>query len=166
MGYAAQAATLVGLITGVASLIFLVRPELQPTPSTRPTRDAATLKPLVARLGVSRAQYLDLTNQSKTGFTPLQLAKTGVFLRFHVTIRGFEGIPITLRQELFDVRSGRKLSENSSITITPPKSAIERDWHAWEPLPEPRRPFFVLIKLTAENEDAPLATLQTRDFKP
>lgn len=167
LGYVTYAATLVGLITGIAGLIFLVRPELQPKPSTPkqpPAKLAARLKQLVVRPGVSRAQYFALTDQAPIGFTRPQLAKTGVFLRFRVTIRGFEGLPLTLRRELFDASTGDEVTEESSITITPPKSTIERDWHDWAPLPERRGRFFVVIKLLAKGEAAPLATLQTSDF--
>jgi hypothetical protein len=167
MGYATHAATLVGLITGVAGLIFLVRPELQPKPSTPkppPAKEAARLKQLVVRPGVSRAQYFALTDQQSTGFTRPQLEKDGVFLRFRVTIRGFEGLPLTLRRELFDANTGEEVTEETSTTITPPKSTIERDWHDWAPLPERPGRFFVVIKLLAKDESAPLATLETREF--
>ena len=41
---------------------------------------------------------------------------------------------------------------------------IERDWHDWAPLPERHGRFFIVIKLLAQDEDAPLATLQTDEF--
>ena len=167
MTYVTAAATVVGLITGIAGLIFLVRPELQPkasTPKQPPSRTSAALKQLVVRSGVTRAQYLALTDQAPTGFTRPQLEATGVFLRFRVTISGFEGLPLTLKREVFDVRSGDQVIEEGSITITPPKSSIARDWHDWAELPRRRGRFFVVMKLLAPDEDAPLATLQTRDF--
>ena len=167
MAYVTYAATLVGLITGIAGLIFLVRPELQPkaaTPKQPPTKLAAELKPLVVRPGVSRGQYLALTDQAPTGFSRPQLKKTGVFLRFRVTIRGFQGLPLTLKRELFDASTGDQVYEESSVTITPPESTIARDWHDWAPLPDRRGRFFVVIKLLAQGEAAPLATIETPDF--
>ena len=167
MGYATHAATLVGLITGVAGLIFLVRPELQPkasTPKPPPGKVAAQLKQLVVRPGVSRAQYFALTDQQSTGFTQPQLQKDGVFLRFRVTIRGFEGLSLPLRCELFDANTGEEVTQGTPYTITPPQSTIERDWHCWAPLPDRPGRFFVVIKLLARDEDAPLATLETREF--
>jgi hypothetical protein len=167
MGYVTAAATLVGLITGIAGLIFLVRPELQPrasTPKPPPAKLSAQLKQLVVRPGVTRAQYFALTDQARTGFTRAQLAATGVFLRFRVTIRGFEGLPLTLKRELFDAGTGDEVAEESSITITPPESSIARDWHDWAELSNRRGRFFVVIKLLAQNEPAPLATLQTNEF--
>jgi hypothetical protein len=167
MGFVTAAATVVGLITGLAGLIFLVRPELQPKPSTPkqpPAKTSAQLKQLVVRPGVTRAQYLALTDQARTGFTRSQLETTGVFLRFRVTIRGFEGLPLTLKRELFNARTGDEVTEESSITITPPKSAIARDWHDWAELPTVRGRFFVVMKLLAQGEAAPLATLQTSEF--
>ena len=166
MTHVTATATIVGLITGVASLVFLLRPELEPQadkPKQPPARIAARLNQLSVRADVSRAEYLRRTDQDLTGFTRAQLAETGVFLRYRVTIRGFENLPLTLKREVFDAATGAEVSEESSITITPPKEAknIERDWHTWATLPPRKGPFFVVVKLLAEGEDAPLATLET-----
>ena len=166
MNHVTAAATIVGLITGVVSLVFLLRPELEPQaaePKTPPARIAARLQQLSVRANVSRAEYLRRTDQDLTGFTKAQLAETGLFLRYRVTIRGFENLPLTLKREVFDSATGEEVSEESSITITPPKDAknIERDWHTWATLPPAKGPYFVVVKLLAEGEDAPLATLET-----
>lgn len=167
MTYVTAAATVVGLITGIAGLIFLVRPELQPKPSTPkqpPSKTSAALKQLVVRSGVTQGQYLALTDQSPEGLTRAQLEKIGVFLRYRVTIRGFEGLPLTLKREVFDARNGDQVTEEGSTRITPPASTIARDWHAWAELPKRRGRFFIVMKLLAPDEDAPLATLQTNEF--
>jgi hypothetical protein len=169
MALVTTAATIIGLITGVAGLVFLVRPELQPKaapPEQPPSKTAASLKQLSLRTSVSRAEYLRLTDQEPIGFTASQLARRGVLLRYRVTISGFEGLPVTLRHEVFDQSTGVEISEESSITITPPKDAknIARDWHTWAAVPHRDGPYFIVVKLTAEGEDAPLATLETRPF--
>jgi hypothetical protein len=118
----------------------------------------------VVRAGVPRREYFALTNQAATGFTRAQLARRGVFVRFRVTIRGFEGIPITLQRQVLDAGTGAQVSKEASITITPPNNDIERDWHDWTPLPVRGGPFYIVIKLLAPGETAPLATLQTVEF--
>jgi hypothetical protein len=160
------AATIIGLITGVVSLVFLLRPELEPqaaAPKQPPARTAARLQQLSVRANVSRGEYLRRTDQDLMGFTRAQLAETGVFLRYRVRIQGFENLPLTLKHEVFDAATGDEVSEESSTTITPPKEAknIERDWHTWATLPPRNGLFFVVVKLLAEGEDAPLATLET-----
>jgi hypothetical protein len=166
MNHVTAAATIVGLITGVASLVFLLRPELEPQaaePNTPPTRTSARLQQLSVRENVTRAEFLRRTDGDPTGFTKAQLAETGVFVRYRVAIRGFESLPVTVKHEVFDARTGKEVSEESSLTITPPKNAknIERDWHTWATLPPGRGTYIVVVKLLAEGESAPLATLET-----
>ena len=166
MNHVTAVATIVGLITGVVSLIFLLRPELEPQaaePKAPPTRSAARLQQLSMRTNVSRGEYLRRTDQDPMGFTRAQLAETGVFVRYRATIRGFEDLPLRVKHEVFDAVTGDEVSEESPYKITPPKEAknIERDWYAWATLPPRKGPFFLVVKLLAEGEDAPLATLET-----
>lgn len=158
---------LVGLVSGIAALVFLVRPELEPKPAPPPQPPAKTEAQL-ARIAfeprVRRLQYLAMVDQPPTGFTEEQLQQVGVFLRYRVTIRGFERIPLKLKSELFDADRGREIRETSAITITPPKDAIARDWHDWVQLPKRSGQFFIVIKLLASGETAPLATLQSPRF--
>ena len=71
---------------------------------------------------------------------------------------------LTLKREVFDAGNGDQVTEEGSITITPPASTIARDWHDWAELPRRSGRFFVVMKLLAPDEDAPLATLQTSEF--
>ena len=113
------------------------------------------------RENVTRAEFLRRTDGDPTGFTKAQLAETGVFVRYHATIRGFENLPLTVKHEVFDAATGDEVFEESPYTITPPEKNIERDWHAWATLPPREGPFYVVVKLLAEGEVAPLATLET-----
>ena len=165
MTLVAHAATVVGLVSGVLALVFLVLPELQPQasePERPPARNFARLKELVVRPDVTRAEYLALADLPRSGFTPDQLARRGVFVLLRVSIDDFKGVPLTLRRELFDARSGRELRQESAITITPPTSKLERDWPDFVPLPERPGRFSVVVKLLASGEQAPLATFKTK----
>jgi hypothetical protein len=159
-------ATVVGLITGVLGLVFLVLPGLKPE---APERDGA--RETSARLTqvdleprISRGQYLARTDQPASGFTGQQLAVRGAFIRFRVRITGFENNPLTLRRELVDARTGNEMSESSAFTIKPSSDEVERDWHDWIPMSGRDGQYFAIIKLLAEGEDAPLATLKTDAF--
>jgi hypothetical protein len=83
---------------------------------------------------------------------------------FHVALHGFRGVSITLRRELVDANTGDELGETSATTITPPSDEIAREWHDWIDLTGRRGRYFVIVKLTAPDEAAPLASLQTRPF--
>jgi hypothetical protein len=162
-----SSATVVGLISGVLGLVFLVLPGLKPDAAgsdggARATSARLTQVDLEPR--ISRGQYLARTDQPTIGFTRQQLAVRGAFIRFRVRIRGFENIPLILRREVVDARTGNELSESSAFTITPPSDDVERDWHDWIPLTGREGQYFAIIKLLAEGEDAPLATLKTDAF--
>lgn len=162
-----SAATLVGLVSGVLSLVFLVMPGLEPQAPERevPARKtSARLTQIDLEPGISRGQYLKRTDQPTTGFTRQQLAARGAFIRFRVRIEGFENIPLTLRREVVDARTGNELSESSAFTIKPPTAEVERDWHDWIPLSGRAGRYFAIIKLLDKSEDAPLATLKTDTF--
>ena len=154
--------TFVGLASGLSGLVLLVNPDLTPKPSA--SKMAATLREIAVEPGISRRQYLDRIDQPATGFTDAQLARSGVFVRFHVALNGFRGVPITLRRELVDARTGDELGETTAITITPPKDEIARAWHDWIDLTGRPGRYFVIVKLQAPDEVAPLATLQTKPF--
>lgn len=158
-------ATVVGLISGVLGLVFLVLPGLKPEASDGGTHaTSARLTQIDLEPRISRGQYLARTDQPTSGFTTRQLAVRGAFIRFRVRITGFENDPLTLRRELVDARTGNEMSESSAFTIKPSSDEVERDWHDWIPLSGRKGQYFAIIKLLAEGEDAPLATLKTDAF--
>jgi hypothetical protein len=159
-------ATLVGLVSGILALVFLVRPELQPQadePPPPPARTRATLVQTAFSPSITRRAYLARTDQSSEGFTPKQLAARGAFVRFRVRINGFKGVPITLARELID-EEGEEVSDEKAVTITPPAPEVDRDWHDWVALDDRQGRFFLTFKLLAPDEDGALATLETDPF--
>jgi hypothetical protein len=160
------ASTLVGLVSGIIALVFVFAPQLEPDPpEPKPTRTAVRLAPLTFEPRISRRQFLERTDTDRLGFTETQLAQPGAFVRFRVAIKGFKNIPLTLKRELIDVESGDEVSDISPVTITPPEADLERDWQDWIPLPPRTGTYYVVIKLLAKGEVAPLATLQTKTFR-
>jgi hypothetical protein len=159
------AATFIGLVSGFLALVFVVWPDLQPRPAEPATKAAATLTSLSLEPRITRGQFLKRIDQAATGFTEQQLAAQGAFVRFRVELKGFRQIPLTLKRELVDARSRDEVSEISPITITPPVNEIARDWHDWIPLSARRGRYFLIIKLIRDGETAPLATLETAEFR-
>ena len=159
--------TIVGLLTGIAALVFLVAPDLQrerSEPAPPPSREAAVLERVEFDPDMSRSQYLSMINVPALGFTPSQLAVRGAFVSFRVTLRGFQGIRLTLRREVFNLRTETQASEDNSLNITPPTPRLARVWQVWAPRPSRRGPFVILIKLFSADEPAPLEILRTPEF--
>jgi hypothetical protein len=158
--------TIVGLVSGIIALVFVVAPQLEPDEAEPgPKKTAATLRQLTFDPRVSRRQFLERSDTDPLGFTEAQLAQPGAFVRFRVGIKGFKNLPLTLKREMIDAKTGDEVSDISPVTITPPEAEIERDWQDWIPLPPRPGTYYVVIKLLAEGEVAPLATLQTKTFR-
>jgi hypothetical protein len=161
-------ASLVGFVSALLGLVFLLRPGLQPDepppPPPPPARTRASLSPITVEPRISRRQYLSRTDQSAIGFTEEQLAVRGAFVRIRVQINGFRAIPITFSRELVDAATGEQLSQTDAFTITPPADEVDRDFHDWVPLEDRSGRYFLIFKLLAPEEDAPLATLQTKEL--
>jgi hypothetical protein len=154
-------ATVVGLITGILGLVFLLRPDLQPDEPA--TRKQATLEQASLEQPITRRAYLNRTDQLADGFTAEQLAERGVLVRLRVHIDGFAGVPLTLGRELID-EQGEEVMDDKAFTIKPPQPELDRDWQDWVPLEGRQGRYFLTFKLLAPDEDAPLATLETDPF--
>jgi hypothetical protein len=163
MAIVGGAATVVGLVTGILGLVFLLQPDLQPGGDDGPARTRATLEQTSFAPSITRRAYLARTDQSPEGFTAAQLAERGAFVRFRVRIDGFQGVPITLSRELID-EAGEEVEDEKATRITPPRAEVDRDWHDWVPLDGRRGRYLLTFKLLAPDEDAPLATLETDPF--
>jgi hypothetical protein len=163
MAVVGGAATIVGLVSGILGLVFLLQPDLQPGGDDDATRTRATLEQTSFAPSITRRAFLARTDQSAQGFTAEQLAERGAFVRFRVRIDGFQGVPITLSRELID-EAGEEVEDEKAIRITPPRAEVDRDWYDWVPLDERRGRYFLTFKLIAPDEDAPLATLETDPF--
>ena len=160
----ALAGTIVALVSGIAGLVFLFKPDLRPTGEA--ARQAATLSHLRVRPNVSFREYLARADLPATGFTAGQLARRGALLRFRVQITGFEGERLTLKWELFDAKSGDQINESKATTITPTTETNEADWPFWVPLPKRAGKFYAVVELKQQKENYLLAldTLETEAF--
>ena len=160
----ALAGTIIGLVSGIAGLVFLFNPDLKP--SGKAAKEAATLSQLRLRPNVSFGDYLARSDVPATGLTAAQLARRGALLRFRVQITGFENERLTLKWELFDAASGRQINESKATTITPTTETNEANQYVWVPLPRRAGEFYAVVELTQQKENYLLAldSLETDPF--
>jgi hypothetical protein len=156
--------TIVGLVSGIAGLVFLVKPDLQP--SAEAEEQAATLSQLSVKEDASFREYLARIDLPPTGYTEAHLARRGALLRFRVRISGFEGERLVLKWELFDAGSGEQVNESKATTLRASRGTNEANWHFWVPLPRREGTFYAIVELQQQQEHHALAldTLQTDPF--
>lgn len=160
----ALAGTIVGLVSGIAGLIFLFNPDLQP--SGEAEEEAATLSQLRIRPNTSFREYLAREDLPPTGYTERKLAERGALLQFRVRITGFEGRRLVLKWELFDQGSGRQVDESLDRTIRPTTQTNEANQRFFVPLPRQPGPYYAVVELLEQKQNhlLPLDTLETDPF--
>jgi hypothetical protein len=161
----AQVATVVGVLSGVAGLVFLLRPDLQPQPSS-PKR-SATLALLDLQPRLTRRQYMQRVRLSPagSGLTPAQLGERGAFIEYRYALVGYKGKELPVTHQLIDDTSGDQVSDAEMYRIEPLVDEDTGAWHAFVPLPHRRGRFFVLLQLFEPAGVVPLDRLKTRTFR-
>ena len=156
-----MAGTIIGLVSGIAGLVFLFEPDLKP--SGKPAKQGATLSQLRTTPNASFREYLARADLPTTPYTDAQLARRGALLRFRAQITGFEGEPVILKWELFDAASGDQIDESIDTEITPPTETNEATWPVWVPLPRRAGKFYAVVELKQQKKDYMVAldTLET-----
>jgi hypothetical protein len=156
--------TIVGLVSGIAGLVFLFRPDLQPRGEA--AEQAATLSKLTVDQDASFAQYLARIDQPPTDYGKQQLARRGALLQFRIHTTGFKGEELVIKWELFEEASGEQVDESKDISLTPDHDTNEANWHFWVPLSNRQGEHYAVVELLQQREDHLLAldTLQTEPF--
>jgi hypothetical protein len=161
----ALAGTIIGLVSGIVGLVFLFKPDLQP--SGEAAKQAATFSRLSMKPNASFREYLARLDLPATPYTEGQLARRGALLQFRVGITGFEGDRLILKWELFEAASGEQINESKATTISPTTETNEANWHFWVPLPKRAGKFYAVVELKQQKKHHLLAldTLQTDPFR-
>lgn len=160
----ALAATIVGLVSGVLGLVFLLNPDLQP--SGEADEQAATLSQLRVKPNASFREYLAREDFPTASYTAEKLAERGALLQFRVRITGFEGRPLILKWELFDDASGEQVDESLARSIRPTTKTNEANQRFFVPLPARPGSYRAVVELLEQKENSllPLDTLETEPF--
>jgi hypothetical protein len=164
MRFAKQAGVIVGLISGVAGLIFLFFPQFRPERHEPNPAQSAKISGVVSNPRTTRGQFLDYSDQPKLGFTKEQLAIVGASAFARVEIVGYRGKTLTLERQLVDARTGDVVGQARDFTVTPPANRVTHRWWDWVRLRPGRGTYVMVIKLLDEREEAAIACGQSPSF--
>jgi hypothetical protein len=164
MSYAKQAGVVVGLVSGVVGLFFLFFPQFRPERHGPPPTQSAEVTKMDLNPRVTQGNYLDYADQGKEGFTKEELAQVGAAAYARVTIVGYKGKPLTMKQQVVDARTGRVVAQRRDFTVTPTADTVSHRWPYWVPLPRGRGSYVMVIKVLDENGTSAIACGQTNPF--
>jgi len=151
-------ATLVGLITGVISLVGALR-------SDPPPRRAAELGELDFVPDLSFRQLLRRKDQPLDGYPEAALDRRGAYVEFRFSITGYRDEQLALKQTLYDAETREEISEDEATLLEPVSDEDEGTLDAF--VEHPARPgrYYVLLQLYEPRGVVPLARLQTDRFR-
>jgi hypothetical protein len=164
MRFAKQAGVVVGLISAVVGLFFLLFPQYRPERGSPSPDQSATVSGVVRNPHTTRGQFLDYSDQPKVGFTKEQLAELGASAFARVEIVGYRGKELTLERQLVDARTGNVVGQARDFAVTPPANKVTHRWWDWVPLRPGRGSYLMVIKLLDERQTTAIACGQTRPF--
>jgi hypothetical protein len=164
MHLAKQGGVIVGLVSGVIGLVFLLFPQLRPERSEPPPDQSASVSGVVLNPHTTRGQFLDYLGRSKRGLTREQLAVVGASAFARVQIAGYRGRTLTLERQLIDSRTGNLVGQARDFLVTPPAEKVTHRWGDWAPLPKGRGSFIFVIKVLDDAQHAEVACGQSEQF--
>jgi hypothetical protein len=159
-----QAGVVVGLLSGLVGLFFLLFPQFRPERDEPAPQKSAAISGVVSNPRTTRGQYLDYSDQSKLGFTKEQLAVVGASVFARVQIIGYRGDTLTLQRQLVDARTGDVVGEARDFRVKPSADNISHRWWDWAPLRKGRGAYVMVIKLLDEQQTAAIACGQSEAF--
>jgi hypothetical protein len=164
MTHAKQAGVIVGVLSGIIGLFFLLFPQYRPE-VREPTPDqSAAITGVVVNPRTTRGQYLDYSDQSKLGLTKQQLAVVGASAFARVQIVGYRGKTLTLARQLIDASTGDVIGQARDFLVEPPVDNVAHRWWDWVPLRSGRGSYVMVIKLLDEKQSTAIACGQTEPF--
>jgi hypothetical protein len=164
MTFAKQAGIVVGLVSGLVGLFFLIFPQLKPEKGQPAADQSAAITGVVLNPRTTHGQFLDYTDQSKLGFTKPQLAIVGASVFARVQIVGYRGRTLTLARQVIDARSGDVVEKRRDFLVKPPADKVSHRWWDWVPLRKGRGSYVVVIKLLDDKQSAAIACGQSAPF--
>jgi hypothetical protein len=162
-GLVGKLTALVGLITGVVTLLFLFFPGLKPVHvdvGTAAITDVKTLQPVTER------RYLQEMELPKGTMSRASLDQPGVLVSFHYQLEGFGGRAIPLRWELNNAKTNDLVDQDQALSITPTTNSEGRDWDVWVPQPKRQGTYYITVTLyQPQKQLVALKRFYTKDFK-
>src|SRR5438445_13152800 len=100
MRVAKQTGVVVGLISGIAGLLFLFFPGLRPGTGGSNADQLPTITAVAATPGVTQGAFLASHDRKPTGFTKEQLALVGASISAQIQIFGYKGKHLPLEEQV------------------------------------------------------------------
>jgi hypothetical protein len=161
---AKQGGVVVGLISGVAGLFFLLFPQYRPERHEPAASQSASISGVVVNPHTTRGQFLDYSDQSKLGFTKAQLDVVGASAFARVRIVGYRGKKLTLERQVINARTGDVIGVARDFLVEPLANSVTHRWWDWTPLRHGRGGYIMVIKLLDEGQKAAIACRETPMF--
>jgi hypothetical protein len=134
-----------GALVTILSLVFLVRPSLQPKGA--PEVKGATLSKPSIDAAVTFGQYLARVKEPRAGHDARALARRGVLIQFHVEIRGDQGKSLPLRWSVLNTSTGASAFDADPVRLRAGAADDSADWPLWAPQPSRPGTYYVFIQL-------------------
>jgi hypothetical protein len=164
MHLAKQAGVVVGLISGVIGLFFLLFPQFRPERSEPTADQSASVTGMVVNPGTTHGQFLDYLGRSKLGLTKGQLAEVGASAFARVQIVGYRNRTLTLERQLIDTQTGNLVGQARDFLVEPPAEKVTHRWGDWAPLPQGKGSYLFVIKVLDDKQRAEIACGQSEPF--
>jgi hypothetical protein len=164
MSLVKQGGVVVGLISGVIGLFFLLFPQFRPERNTPTPDQSASVTGFVLNPRTTQGQFLDYAGRSKRGFTTQQLDIVGASAFARVQLVGYRGKHLTLERQVIDTQTGNLVGQARDFLVTPPADKVTHRWADWAPLPSGRGSYMFVIKVLGEKESGEIACGQSENF--
>lgn len=159
-----QAGVVVGLVSGLAGLLFLFFPQLRPERHSPPANQSAAIVGLVTNRQTTKGQFLTYSDESKLGFTKQQLAVMGASVFARLKIVGYRGKKLTIERQVVNAATGDVVGQARDFLVTPGADSVSNRWWDWTPLLPGRGAYIMVIKLLDERQTSAIACGQSRLF--
>jgi hypothetical protein len=161
---AKKGGVVVGLISALVGLVFLLFPQIKPE-RHQPTADqTASVSGMVLNPRTTQEQFLAYSDQSKLGFTRQQLEVVGASAFARVQIVGYRGRTLILERQLIDATTGNVIGQARDFRVTPPAEKVTHRWWDWTRLRPGRGNYIVVIKVLDDKQHAAIACGQSKPF--
>ena len=141
-----QASTIVGLVGGLVTLVFVFKPGWKPQPAPDVAKadigDVRVLQPVTFK------RYLQRQQLPTAGLASQYLARRGTMVAFHYEITGLRHKHLRLRWELSNAATNDLVAaEESAYTITPATNDDAGDWSVWVPPGRQGKSYYVTVTI-------------------
>jgi hypothetical protein len=159
-GAVGQAATAVGLISGILGLVFIARPGCQPQPPANVSSAEITGADL--ERGVTFGYYLERASSPRGTLSRTLLRSRGVLVVLHYSVQGHRKKRLPLRWRVFDT-DGEVVRSGNDV-VRPGTDADSFEGYVWVADTNPAKRYYVVATLLQPDGSLALDSFKTEEF--